>query len=182
MPAGRVILNSNTIDGTGRAASNAGSRSAGLVVWIGTCTTCGFNGRVGEIRNNILVGGTAENRFAIYEDPSTARTQHPAALENNLLFVTRSGTGSGILYRLMAANGTQTLLTTAAEVNNLGTTITGAAIGGNLVGDPLLDATSHLGTGSPAIGQAVATDAPSTDMDGQRRPQGARDIGADEVP
>jgi hypothetical protein len=182
VPAGRVILNSNTIDGTGLAASVGGSASAALVLWIGTCTTCGFNGRVGEIRNNILVGGSAESRFGIFEDPSATRTQHPVALENNLFFVTRSGSGTGSLYRLMASNGMQTLLTTEAEVNALGATIMGLPVSGNLAGDPLLDASSHLGTGSPAIGQATATDAPSTDMDGERRPQGARDIGADEVP
>jgi hypothetical protein len=183
--AGAVTLNSNTIDGAGRAASNAGSKSSAVLLYIGLC--CGTNGTVGSIRNNILGGGTAESRFGIYEDPNLsmgARTMHPVALENNLFFVNTSGPGTGTLYRFVDNQSAVTLLTTIASVNNLASLFAGIAgkVGANIEGDPLLDATYHLGTGSPAINKATATEAPPLDIDGESRPKGGTgDIGADEA-
>ena len=53
---------------------------------------------------------------------------------------------------------------------------------GNLSGDPLLDATFHLGAGSPCIDKGVVTEAPARDIVGLARPHGvAMDIGPDEA-
>jgi hypothetical protein len=67
---------------------------------------------------------------------------------------------------------------TSAQVGALGT--------GNRYGDPLFvspafgaDGDYHVQTGSPAINNGTATGAPSTDLEGTARPQGAgHDIGA----
>jgi hypothetical protein len=117
----------------------------------------------------------------LYEDAPAGRIQHPVALENNLFFATSSGSGSGALYRFFDGSSA-TPLTTIAEVNNLGSLVTGVVAGANLDGDPQLDASYHIASGSLADGAATGTEAPSTDMDGEPRPQGSGDIGADEVP
>jgi hypothetical protein len=180
-PAGVVVLNGNTLDAKGSpVATGATSASAALVVRIGTCNTCGFNGYIGRVRNNVLIGGVAANTFGVYEDAPSGKTQHPDALENNQFWVQKSGTGGSALYRYY--NGTaQTLLTTIAQVNGLNAQVPAMTVGANQSGDPLLDATSHLQAGSPCIDKGTATEAPPKDLDGENRPKGAAvDIGADE--
>jgi hypothetical protein len=178
VPAGDVIVNSNTLDGGGTSSS---IRSAALVVEIGSCTTCGFVAKVGRIRNNILTGGAGQERYGLWEEAPATRTQHPDFLENNLFFI-QSPTASDHLYRYYDGS-TATFFDTIAEVNNLkslATLIGGAA--NNVEGDPMLDSTNHLGAGSAASDKGTATEAPTDDIDGESRPQGAGyDIGADEA-
>ncbi len=179
MPAGTVVLNGNTIDGSGPSPNTAGgSRSHAMVLTIGTCTMCGFNARVGRIRNNVLLGGAAPDRFGVWEEAPSGRTQEPEAFENNLLWLGASPSGASALYREWGGNQ-PTLHRTLAAVNGL--SIPSGNVSGNLEGDPLLDATYHLGAGSPAMDAGTATEAPPDDMDGDARPKGAAvDIGADE--
>jgi hypothetical protein len=150
-----------------------------IALYIG-CGTCGFNGFVGKIRNNILVS-TAPNRFGVYEDPKAGLTQHPVALENNLFFISNSGSGTGVLYRFYNGS-TQTLLTDINQVNTLVSLIPTVVDANNIEGDPKVDSTYHLSTGSAAIDKATTTEEPTTDMDGEDRPKGsAGDIGPDEA-
>jgi hypothetical protein len=175
VPAGNVILNSNTID-----AGGGGSMCAAVVVQIGICATCGFNGSVGSIRNNIFLGGTSTARFGVYEDAPTGKQQHPQALENNLFFISSPKAGDH-LYRLYDGSAA-TLLNSIAQVNNLKTSVPSITVGNNVTGDPLLDMTFHLMAGSPAIDRGTSTEAPVDDIDGQSRPLGIGiDIGADET-
>ena len=177
VPAGTVIVNGNVFDGAGSASSSGVSnRSAAVVSRIGTCNNCGFNGVNGRVRNNLLLGGKAVNRFGVYEDAPAGKTTHPQVLENNLFFFV--GAGTNVLYRQY--NGTTGVNhTTIAAVNGLTVIPT---VGNNITGDPLLNATWHLGAGSPAINKGTATEAPPKDMDGEARPKGtAIDIGADEA-
>ncbi|HYR95785.1 MAG TPA: choice-of-anchor Q domain-containing protein, partial [Candidatus Binatus sp.] len=52
----------------------------------------------------------------------------------------------------------------------------------NFSADPLLDATFHLGAGSPCIDAGTTTEAPANDIDGDARPRGAGiDVGPDEA-
>jgi hypothetical protein len=175
VPAGKVILNGNTID-----AGGGGSMSAAVVVQIGICGTCGFNGSVGSIRNNIFLGGTSAARFGVYEDAPVGKQQHPQALENNLFFIS-SPKASDHLYRLYDGS-TATFLNSIMQVNNLKGSVPPMIVGNNVTGDPVLDMTFHLTSGSPAIDRGTSTEAPVDDLDGQSRPLGIGiDIGADET-
>jgi Putative metal-binding motif len=175
-PAGLVIMNGNTVVAGGSANS---ARSAALVSRIGTCSTCGFAGVNGHVRNNILVGGQGTKRYVVFEDAPSGKTTHPEIFENNLLFLPNPAAASDVLYGQWSGTAVNAV-TTIAAVNAL--TFTGATFGANIGGDPLLDATSHLGTGSPAVDKGTASEAPPLDMDGDARPKGAGiDIGADEA-
>ncbi len=77
------------------------------------------------------------------------------------------------------------MLTTAAQVNAL---LLAPTASDNISADPLVDASFHLGAGSPNLGagrdSAGGVTAPATDFDGQPRPQPAAtmpDIGPDEA-
>jgi hypothetical protein len=176
-PSGVVVLNSNTIDGGGTSSGN--STSAALRVEIGPCPTCGFNGFVGHIRNNILMGGVADERFAVYEEAPSGRTQHPDILENNDLYISAPG-GSDALYRYFDGNN-QTLLTSVTNVNNLQNRVASMTVGSNISADPLLDSRFNLMSGSNCIDVGTSAEAPIDDKNNQARPQnGMFDIGADE--
>jgi hypothetical protein len=178
-PAGSVILNGNTLVAHApNGGTLAPTYSAALVLTIGTCTTCGFNAHVGRIRNDILVAEHGANRFGIFEDGPPGRTQQPFALENNIIHIPGLS-GNDALYRAFdGANAS--LLTTIAAVNAIA--LSSGPVGANVTGDPQLDATGHLGAGSPAMNKGTSTEAPATDMDGETRPRGsAVDIGADEA-
>jgi hypothetical protein len=178
--AGEVVLNGNTLDGGGIGALPAGTRteSAALVVTIGTCNTCGFNGVVGHVRNNILIGGTNMDRYGVREDPSPQRTMRVDLLENNLFwFSVATGITSDVFYRSVAVNGMPTDYKTIVSVNMM----TSPPATNNLHADPLLDAMWHLSPLSPAIDKGTASEAPAADFDGEARPRGtAIDMGHDE--
>jgi hypothetical protein len=178
-PAGAVVLNSNDIDGAGKTANL--SLSAAVRIVIGSCTTCGFNGRVGSMRNNILLGGASGSRWGVYEDPSSnGQTQHPVALENNQFYVPSIAAADGLYRYHDGANPTRII--DISDVNNLANLISGLPVSANQEGDPMTDATFHLLTGSPCIDKATSTEAPSADRDGDPRPDGsAGDIGPDEA-
>ncbi|MBK7585580.1 MAG: putative metal-binding motif-containing protein [Myxococcales bacterium] len=178
VPAGVAIINGNTIDGGGPTASAANSRSAAIVVGIGTCNTCGFKGINGRIRNNILLGGKAAARFGLYEDAPTGKQAHPEALQNNFFFNgPPAGAGDG-LYRFFNGSA-QTLITAIAGVNGI-TQIT--SNGSNQAADPKVDNTFHLNNSSPCINAGTINESPPKDLDGENRPKGsAIDVGADEA-
>ncbi len=177
VPAGSVILNGNYLNGGGIGLASNATESAGLVVSIGTCTTCGFNGFVGRVRNNILDGGNNQNRYGILEAPSAGRSMTPEVIENNLFWFTPATGRVDVLYRQMSSGGTPSDLTSVATINAL---LMPPAVM-NVSGDPLLDATWHLMTGSPAINAGTQTEAPTIDFEGDTRPAGgAIDIGHDE--
>ncbi len=179
-PAGLVILNGNTIDAGGASVSTGNTtRSAALVSRIGSCGTCGFAGVNGHVRNNVLRGGKGSARFIVFEDAPSGKTTHPQIFENNLLFFPTPAAASDVLYGEWSGSATQNV-TTIGAVNAL--SFGGATFGSNITGDPLLDTSFHLGTGSPAIDKGTASEAPAKDMDGDARPKGAGiDIGADEA-
>jgi hypothetical protein len=152
------------------------------VLQIGPCNTCGFNAAVGEVRNNILLGGSAASRYGVYEDAPAGKDQHPKIFEYNLIFISQP-TAADHLYRFYDAINGESFLDTVAEVNDLQNLAQRTTLSGHTVVDnPALDGTFHLSTGSPAVDAGTATDAPVNDMDGEPRPQGvAHDIGADEA-
>jgi hypothetical protein len=178
IPSGVVILNSNTIDGAGTSSGN--STSVALQVEIGACAACGFNGFVGHIRNNILLGGLADSRFAIYEQAPSGRTQHPDILENNDLYVSPPLAQTDALYRYFDGTN-QTLFTSITLVNGLQSQVARMTVGSNIPDNPNLDASFNLVTGSKCIDVGTASEAPSIDKNRLARPQnGLFDIGADE--
>ncbi|MBM4363367.1 MAG: hypothetical protein FJ104_11850 [Deltaproteobacteria bacterium] len=180
--AGTVVLHSNLIDGASSGA--ALSASTAIRLRIGACTSCGFVGKVGRIRNNVLSGGKGAARTAVTEDPSAGRRIHPEALENNLISIAARGVADA-LYRLDdgAAKTTVQDLPTLNGLAGLGGPFASSTFAGNLEGDPMFDADLHLLPGSPCIDKGTATEAPAWDRDGEARPRGAGfDIGPDESP
>ncbi|HEY5926035.1 MAG TPA: MopE-related protein [Kofleriaceae bacterium] len=179
VPAGAVVLNGNTLNGGGiGAVSSLQSQSAALVVAIGPCNTCGFNGFVGRVRNNILDGGSNQLRFGVREDPAAGRMMRPELLENNLFWFAPTNGRADVLYRQVDAQGVPKDHTTLATLNIL----TSPPASANLHADPMLDATWHVPDGSPCIDNGTATEAPPIDFDGEARPmRSALDIGHDEL-
>lgn len=179
--AGAVVLNSNLLDGGGGVPAGTGTptESAAVVVQIGPCNNCGFNGRVGRVRNNILLGGANQLRFGVREDPAQGKTMHPEELENNLFhFAPLPGPArADVMVLQMTPNGPKQLRT-IAEVNMITTPMAKA----NVAGDPLVDSTWHIGNTSPCVNAGTATESPVFDFEGQARPNGdAPDIGHDEL-
>lgn len=172
---GAVILNANTLHGGG---VNTGT-SAALVLRLGNCASCGFNGFVGKIRNNILWAGGGGTRFGVYEDAPPGKTQHPVALENNDFWLSGNTAATSALYRAYDGSA-QTLHTTTNAVD--GTTVQ-LTVGSSINVSPGTDTTWHLTSGSQCINKGTATEAPKTDIDGDPRPKnnGLVDIGADEA-
>jgi hypothetical protein len=182
VPGGVVILNSNTINagGTQSSSGSGTSTSIALQVEIGACNTCGFNGFVGHIRNNILLGGVGDARFAIYEQAPSGRTQHPDILENNDLYVIPPLSGNDALYRYFDGTN-QTLITNISNVNGLQSLVARMTVGNNISAAPMLDASFNLLSGSPCIDTGTSSEAPPADKNGLAKPQNALfDIGADE--
>ena len=165
---GFVTINANTIDGG--SVAGLGTINPGLSTALACRTEIGVNGKFGEVRNNILLGGDGNERYSLYEqDNNVSKTCEPLAYENNLLFAVTNAQRQW--------NGQmQTLLAAAPDVNNL------PYANANIDLDPLLDQSWHLTTGSPCIDAGTTTQAPAMDIDGEPRPQGnGVDIGADEA-
>lgn len=154
-------IHSNTLY-VARTAT-AGSINAGV-----SCESVFGLAMFGELRNNIVIGASSGSSFGYYEeDHDPGRTCRPVLVENNLFFD---------IDHVARFYGTpETLFTSVADAD----AETWAA--SNLAGDPMLDASHRLMSGSPAIDTGTATMAPATDREGTARPSGAGfDIGADE--
>jgi Putative metal-binding motif len=173
VPVGAVVLNSNYLDGGG--SNSGGSVSTAVMLHHGNC--CGNVAIVGRIANNVLVGGVASQRYGVYENQVATRAAHPELLQNNDFFIV-SATSSDAYYQHWNGSGTLTKVTTIAGVNGLSL---GGPVGGNIEGDPTVDATFHLQTGSICVDAGIATDMPTLDFEGDARPNGAQnDVGPDE--
>ena len=175
--AGAVVLNANTLNGGGIGPSPVNrTESAALVVSIGACNSCGLNGHVGNVRNNILDGGNNNNRYGVREDPAQSRTMHPSLLDNNLFWFAPAVAGQvDVMYRQVAASSVATDFTTVAAINAM----TVPACSANITGNPMLDASWHLMAASPCVGSGTLTEAPPTDLDGDARAPNM-DISADQ--
>lgn len=171
VPFGELVINGNTLDG---------GSSLGIVNGISTALACrtnqGVNAIVGRIRNNILGGGSALNRFGMYEaDQNGGRTCVPESYENNDIWFAASPASVDNAHRHWTAGGAQQLFPTATDVNMQ------PYAAANFTADPQLDATWHLAAGSACIDAGTASEAPAEDFEGDVRPQGAGvDVGADE--
>jgi hypothetical protein len=162
-------VNSNYLDALGK--SPPGLRSTAIV--LGSPFAGPSDTLVGFIRNNILVAGRNTSRFGVYEEGLLGETCSPVAFTNNLLFFPPQAGTTDVVYRDWAANMSSLILSVA----NLP-----AGYTANLAGDPMIDATFHLMTGSPCINAGTAEGAPSVDFEGHARPLGTtHDIGPDEA-
>lgn len=176
IPAGVVILNGNTIDGGGLFSGVGTSLSAAVVYGD---VNLGTNVVTGRVRNNILLGGVARDRFGVYEDDKTnTKTSRPELLENNDLFFPTNLGSVDAAYRQWLASGTGVV---HASVGDMEASLFWATA--NVAVDPDFGLGQHLLPGSPCIDAGTATEAPSFDLDGDARPLGGGiDIGADEAP
>jgi hypothetical protein len=162
VPFGDVELNGNTIDGG----------PGGLISTAVACrTTQGVQAMIGDVRNNILTGGSGTTTWGLYEDDQTnMRTCQPDNYENNAIYDVDNA------HRQWTAGGFAIVLPSVAAVNM---TLNYAA--NNVDTDCTLDGSWHLMPGSPCVDAGTMTEAPITDFDGDDRPLGAGiDIGADE--
>jgi hypothetical protein len=162
--AGLVVLNANTLDGAGLAGDASLSAAVVLQASFGDAAV------VGNIRNNILLGGVSNRRFGVFEDSTSNKTAHPAVLDNNDFWNPPSG--GDFAYRLWSGNNGQDL-----PFDQLGT-LSAPVPNDNINADPLLDTTFHLGGGSPCSDKGTVTEAPARDFEGDLRT--TIDIGADE--
>jgi hypothetical protein len=176
MPFGEIVINANTLNGSGLFSPVGSSLSTALACR----TSTGTNAIVGRIRNNVLDAGLARQRFGMYEQDNTgdaSKTCRPEAYENNdVFFRPRAGSTDNAHRQWLGGATSQFLLPTVVEVNAQ------SYASGNFSADCLLDGTAHLGSGSPCIDAGVATEAPAMDFEGDDRPLGgAVDVGADEA-
>ena len=171
--AGAVVLNGNTLDGGG-SGPTVGLVSAAVTVRTGV----GTNSIFGNVRNNILLGGSNKSRYGVFEDSVAGKTARPAVLENNDFWnPPLASPTSDFAYRQWVAG-----VGTDVPFANLTTKLTALAPKDNLGVDPLFGTGFHLQTTSPVIDEGTPTEAPPRDMDGNARPQGAAvDMGADEA-
>jgi hypothetical protein len=179
-PGGLVLLNSNYLNGGGIGGNPTGTRpeSAAVVVSIGQCNTCGLNGVIGRVRNNILDGGINMNRYGVREDPAANKTTRVEVLQaNDFWFAAMLPNRSDALYRQIGAGGTP-IDTKSVFLLNQNTT---PPTSQNINDDPLIDPTWHLVQQSPCVNAGVATEAPALDFEEESRPSsGVVDIGHDE--
>ncbi|MDB4994716.1 MAG: uncharacterized protein JWM74_2148, partial [Myxococcaceae bacterium] len=170
--AGVVVLNANTLDGAGSGvAGGGGSISTAIAIRIGNCGSCGTNAVIGKARNNILLGGTNQSRYGVYEDGISGKTSHLAALDNNDFWNATAAARNDFAYRFWDGSSAQDLTfaeITSAPDGGLTTPVPNA----DLNVDPLLDATYHLTGASPCANKGTAVEAPARDIDGENRPKG----------
>jgi hypothetical protein len=166
---GTVVLNANTLDGGGSGGDGTLSAAVALRGRKGTDVA------VGSLRNNIFLGGANRSRFGIYEDGASGKTVRPTAIEFND-FWQATATKSDFAIRVWDGS-----VGTNLSFDNLGT-IAAPTPSDNLSVDPLLTANQHLQNDSPVIDKGTSVEAPSRDIDGDKRPRGdAVDMGADEA-
>lgn len=139
-------------------AGNQATQGAG--VWLGGGASYPVDA---ALTHNTLVGHSAGGE-GIWVNAHVTAT-----LVNNLL----AGYTTGITNTAPASS---TLLADHTLFWNADDPITGA---NSVLADPLLDATYHLTSGSPARDAGTVVEL-TTDVDGDPRPVGAYDIGADE--
>jgi hypothetical protein len=165
VPFGDVELNGNTIDGGGVGGATTISSA------VACRTTQGTNAMIGDVRNNILTGGTGMFTFGFFEDDQTnGRTCVPTSYENNAIYDAINA------HRQWTGGGFAILFPTVPAVN-----MTFAYASNNVDTDCDVDNTWHLMPGSMCVDMGTMTEAPATDIDGETRPIGAGiDIGADE--
>jgi hypothetical protein len=183
IPAGTVVVNANYLNGGGSGGIPSGTTrntSAGLVVAIGPCNTCGLKGMVGRIRNNILDGGINMDRFGVREDPAQGKTQTVEVLQaNDIWFSTNLAGRNDTLYRQVGSSGVPIDIKSLIVLNNGSSPVASL----NLNDDPIIDMTWHLHSNSPCVNAGVPTESPGKDFEGDVRPgAGIIDIGADELP
>ncbi len=177
VPFGEVILNGNTVGGGG---FRAGPGGLGLSAALSCRTNQGTNAFVGNVRNNILLGGLSANRFGFYEQEdfnNNSRTCSPVIYENNDIFFPPQPNATDNAHRRHTGGGNIVLHATAADVDTNETWSMN-----NIAADCQLDSTFHIATGTMCTDGGTATEAPAMDFDGEARPKGAGiDIGADEA-
>lgn len=158
------IIHSNTLYAA-RVPGGAGSINAGV-----SCNSFFGLAEFGELRNNIIIGAGAGTSYGFYEeDHSPGRQCRPVLMENNDFF--------DVDHVARFWGSPETLYTSVSDADAQ------PWASSNLSADPMLDATHHLGAGSPCVDRGVAIEAPPLDRDGDPRPAGAGyDIGADERP
>lgn len=166
----KVILNGNTLDPAGAENGQVGISSAIVLT-----NQAGADVTVGNVRNNILLGGSSFARYGVYELKASTKTAHLAHLDNNVFFNPARGSAvadyayhlyDGVNEKDYAFDDLASAMPTESE--NLGV-------------NPLLDSSFNLQNNSPAIDKGTATEAPKQDFHGEARPKGmAIDIGADE--
>jgi hypothetical protein len=165
---GQAVVSGNTLDGGGQPPNGSDTVSAAVVFKTWKATQ---NVVVGRVTGNILLGGKAANRFGGYEDVYLAgSTARPKDFDNNDI--------TGVSAHYLLWNGSAvTAINNITDVNSF---VNGA--NDNVDFSCPLDATFHLGAGSPCIDKGTANDASASDIDGDPRPMGsAIDIGADEA-
>lgn len=162
-----VVVSSNLLLGAG----DDGAGTTSTAVLLGSPLPDPGISLVGRFRNNIFLGGLSENNYAFFEEQVTGESVEPAALDHNLFYFPVSAPNAGILYLDWNGLAPQPI----TMVDGL------PGDGANLFENPLLSG-SHLDPLSPCRNKGTSADGPSTDMDGEDRPQeGEFDIGPDEV-
>lgn len=172
--SGLVYVNGNTIDGAG--LQTGGGTRAGTSAALTCVTGPGVNAVVGEVRNNILLGGEGNNRYGFFEPNQGSKTCRPIAYENNDIFFSATVIATDVVHRHWS--GSQATNLDLTGLNNE------AWATDNFQADPLFDTAAypHLQATSPCIDAGVATGAPAVDIDDDPRPAGAGiDVGCDEA-
>jgi hypothetical protein len=166
---GDVALNGNYLEGGG-SPNALGSTSAGVVLTLNN----GVSDVAGRIRNNILHGGLAPNRFGVLEDSAVGKQLKPEKLENNDFFFGLIATPSDTFYGTWDGNA-------AGKVTDINLVNTLPNSAQNFNADPMIDLFYHLMNGSPCIDKGTSSEAPQSDFEGDPRPSGGGyDVGPDE--
>jgi hypothetical protein len=185
-PVRMVQVNGNYLDGAGMTAGNVVATVSAAIL-LHNNGGQGPDAVVGRIRNDILIGGVATNRYGVYEDQTPGNRAHPEAIEFDDFFFAQATVGqNSALYHLWDGAAAKDLIQPSDVVMSVPTTPPPAQI---LNQDPLIDyATMELQTkpsfpnDSPMIDVGTATEAPARDFQGVTRPQrNGIDIGHDEA-
>ena len=161
-----VVVTSNLV----YAAGELSVESVSAAVLLGSPRADPVVTEVGRFRDNIFIGGTATNNYAIYEQHTPGESCDPAALDHDLFYFPVVDPNEGRLYSDWDGNNASDL-TTLAEL---------PGDGSHVQGDPKYK-DGHLQSDSPCRNAGTDLDAPTHDLDQDMRPQeGAYDIGPDE--